>query len=388
MATFLLRASSDHRVKVVLLVIALWVCTAPLARGTRPEAPSQTAVALVALLDTYYEGRHDDAVGAAAKLKDLGPLRLQFVQQTSGWISSDPARAEARRAAVAGFVVELAAARLEDDWGRLSDLIEWTCAQVLRAGGPPTEFERRWHMATTALAGRARTRVWLLGPYARLPHQKPRQPQKDDPPSPRHLMHAIERFPDDPHFQLARVMAWMWSRDAEPIRNLRSDWRENLARWAPERSPQLDAIPQFEALTRVPEVAAEAWIRTGMIYVTVSDHAAAIKAFQAAQPLARTPQLKYLSHFLAGRAFEARQQPDDAVTQYRRALDIVPGAESATIALASLQFLRGESESSIAMINDVFGKTVTATDPGRLAGYGSYLHWPDIKSAMRAELTK
>jgi tetratricopeptide (TPR) repeat protein len=353
-----------------------------------PVASQTGAIDVIALLDSYAAGQYDQAVVRAAAAKDLGPLRLQFVQQTAGWIAADPANAEARRAAVAAFIVELAAARLEDDWGRLSDLIEWTCAQILRVSAP-TEFERRWHMATTALAGRARTRLWLLGPYARLPHQKPlkRPPSKDDPPSPRHLMHAIERFPDDPHFQLARVTAWLWGRDGEPARNMRRDWKENAARWAPSRPPQLEAIQAFEPLTRVPEVAAEAWIRTGLIHVTVSDHAAALKAFQAAQPVSHTSPLKYLSHFLAARSLEALQRPDDAAGQYRRALDVLPGAESAAIALSSLLFVRGESDIAIAMISDVFGKTVT-TDPGRLIGYGFYLHWPDIKNAMRAELKK
>ncbi len=90
------------------------------------------AVDLTALLDTYYQGRYDEAVAKAAALPELGPLRLQFVQGTPAWINADPANAEKRRAAVAGFVVELAGARLETDWGRLSDLIEWTCAQLLR----------------------------------------------------------------------------------------------------------------------------------------------------------------------------------------------------------------------------------------------------------------
>lgn len=347
-----------------------------------------SGVNLIALLDIYAAGRHDEAIARAAALKDLGPLRLQFVQQTPVWIAGDPAKAEARRAAVAGFVVELAGARLEDDWGRLSDLIEWTCAQILRSAGPPTEFERRWHMATTALAGRARVRLWLLGPYARLPHQKPlnRPPSKDDPPSPLHLMHAIERFPDDPQFQLARVVAWTWGRDDEPVRNVRR--REDEYRPRGYRPAQLEAITAFEPLTRVPEVAAEAWIRTGLIDVTVSDHAAALKAFEAALPLARTPQLKYLAHFLAGRSHEVLQQPDEAIAQYRRALDVVPSAESATIALASLQFLRGDSEPSIAMIEKRFAATDPSTDPGRLTGYGAYLHWPEITAAMRAELKK
>ena len=343
---------------------------------------------LLGLLETYRQGRHDEAIAKAATLPDLAPLRLQFVQQTAAWIAADPADSERRRAAVAGFVVELAAARLEDDWGRLSDLIEWTCTQILRNAGPPTAFERRWHLATTALAGRARVRVWLLGPYARLPHQKPlkRVPQKDDPPSPLHLMHAIERFPDDPEFQLARVIAWTWGRDSEPMRNMRQEWRDNVNRWQPSRAPQLEAITAFEPLIAMPSIAAEAHIRTGLIHVTVGDHAAALQSFEAAQPIATTTPLRYLSHFLAGRALEALQRQDEAIAQYRRSLDIVPNAESATVALASLQFVRGEAEPAIAMINNTFAVSATTTDPGRLVGYGFYLHWPEIKAAMRAEL--
>jgi tetratricopeptide (TPR) repeat protein len=345
-------------------------------------------VNLAGLLDTYYQGDYDEAIRQGAALPDLGPLRLQFVQGTPAWIAADPAQVEQRRAAVAGFVVELTAARLESDWGRLADLIEWTCAQLLRANGPPTAFERTWHMATTALAGRARGRLWLLGYLPRLPHQKPlkREPQKDDPPSPVHLMHAIERFPEDPHFQLARVVAWTWGRDSEPMRNMRADWQRNIDRWAPARAPQLEAMTALEPLRAVPAVAAEAWIRTGIVQVTVGDHAAALNAFEKARPLAATTPLKYLSHFLAARSLEMLHRQDEAIAAYKNALEIVPLAESATVALASLQFLRSDEDGAAALIDTTFAKTSTTTDPGRLTGYGFYLHWPDIKAAMRAEL--
>jgi tetratricopeptide (TPR) repeat protein len=364
----------------MLLVAALCACAVPVARG------QDQPVNLTVLLDTYSQGRYDEAIARAAALPELGPLRLQFVQGTPAWINADPPNAEKRRAAVAGFVVELAGARLESDWGRLSDLIEWTCAQLLRAS-PPTSFERSWHMATTALAGRARGRVWLLGPYARLGHQKPlkRVPQKDDPPSPLHLMHAIERFPDDPQFQLARVVAWTWGRDSEPIRNLRRDLSDRMRTTRPA---QLEAVAALEPLLAVPAVAAEAWIRTGLVHVTVGDHLAALNAFAAARPIAATTPLKYLSHFLAARSLEALNRHDEAIAQYQFALDILPLAESATVALASLQFLRGEHDASVALIDRTFAKTSRATDPGRLTGYGFYLHWPEIKAAMRAELKK
>src|SRR5918995_392155 len=97
------------------VLAAVAVCTLAISSG---EAQVRS-VNLISLLETYAAGKHDDAIAQAAALKDLGPLRLQFVQQTPGWISNNPDR----RAAVAGFVVELAGARLEDDWGRLSDLI-------------------------------------------------------------------------------------------------------------------------------------------------------------------------------------------------------------------------------------------------------------------------
>jgi tetratricopeptide (TPR) repeat protein len=343
---------------------------------------------LAAILDTYFQGQHDAAVASAAALPDLGPLRLRFVQDAPQWANADPARAEARRAAAAAFIVELAAARLETDWGRLSDLIEYTCAQVLRASGPPTSFERSWHMATTALAGRARARLWMLGEYARLPHQKPvkRPPSKEPNAPPAHLMHALERFPDDPQFQLARVIAWTWGRDQEPIRNTRprerDDFRQGMS------SLQEDALTALEPLTSVPAIAPEALIRAGLVHVSAGNHGGALHAFERAQPLASETPLKYLAHFLTGRALEALDRHDEAVGQYRRALDIVPGAESAVVALASLQFLHNDREAAVALIDQTFAKPAATTDPGRMTGYGYFLRWPAIKAAMRAELER
>lgn len=345
-------------------------------------------VDLAGLLDTYYRGNYDEAVARTAALPDLGPLRVRFVQDTPAWISADPAQIASRREAVAAFLLEVTAARIESDWGRLSDLIEWTCAQVLRAG-PPTEFERRWHAATTALAGRARARLWLLGPYARLPHQKPirRAPQKDDPPSPQHLLHALERFPDDPHFQLARIVAWTWGRDSEPMRNLRREWADNIQRRA-TRPAQLEAITALQPLLGIRAVAAEAHLRAGLVLVTVADHAAALRSFEAAQPLADTVPVQFLAHFLAARSLEILQRPDEAIGQYRLALAIVPDAESAAIALASLLFSQGEADAPRALIDSRFAGPAAKIDPGRLIGYGSYLQWPSIKAALREAMAK
>jgi tetratricopeptide (TPR) repeat protein len=352
------------------------------------DAASQPAtIDVKALFDMYLRGQRDEAVAKAAAIPDLGPFRLRYVQDTPVWVNAEPAQTELRRAAAAAFLLELTAARLESDWGRFADLIEWTCVQ-LRTTAKPTEFERTWHAASHALAGRARARQWLLGLTPRLAHQKPAPEPKLQPnerPPATHLMHALERFPDDPHFQLSRVVAWTWGRDGEPIRNVRprdDDDRPRVVR----RAPQLEAIVALEPLTKVPEVAVEAWIRIGLVQFTANDFAAALRAFETAQPIATDAAMKYLAYFNAGRALEKLQRMDDAIRAYQQALAIVPDAESATVALTSLQFMRDEREAAVSAIDRVFNRKPGAPDPGRLLGYGSFIRWQDSKTAMRAAL--
>src|SRR5687767_1885274 len=111
MATFHEAGSSDQRMR--LFAIAAVICAGTVL-GLRAqagalgadlsavalaevEASAKAAVDLTALLDSYYQGRHDEAVAKAAALPELGPLRLQFVQGTPAWINADPANAEKRR---------------------------------------------------------------------------------------------------------------------------------------------------------------------------------------------------------------------------------------------------------------------------------------------------
>ena len=150
----------------------------------------------------------------------------------------------------------------------------------------------------------------------------------------------------------------------------------------------MEAVTALEPLTAVPAVAAEAWIRTGLVHMTTGNHVAALRAYEAAQPIATDPALKYLAHFLAGRSLEALDRHDEAIAQYKRALEIVPAAESAVVALSSLQFLHNERDASVSLIDRTFAAPATTTDPGRLIGYGYFMHWPAIKAAMRAEVPR
>jgi tetratricopeptide (TPR) repeat protein len=334
------------------------------------------------LLTAYAEGRYEESVSSAAAVEDLGPIRLQFVQEVPGWIGSEPEVAERKRAFAAAFLLELAHARLESDWRRLIDLVEWTCVQ-LRAGVDP-EFERSWYRASVALASRARERTWLLGDYPLLPRQRP--PGRIPPvknPSPAHLMHALDRFPDDAHLRLARIVAWTWGRDAEPLRNA-----GDVPAVSPRRrATVVDAISELRALGGDPEVGAEARMRIGQLQLSMADHAAALASFELAQS-SDAPVIRYLAHFLAGRTLEALSRPDAARHQYEEALRVVPDAESAAVALASLQFVQDDRAAAVARFEKAFASPVKQDDPGRLVGYGNFVHWPELRDQMRARLRR
>jgi tetratricopeptide (TPR) repeat protein len=362
------------------------IVMAVIAAVAAPRAQGQPPLDVIGLIDTYAQGRHDEAVSKAAALPDLGRLRLRFVQDTPVWIASDPGRSAARSAAAAAFVLEVAAARLESDWGRFSDLIEWTCVTLRK--GPPSEFERAWHRASHALAGRGRARQWMLGEFAVLPHQKPSKAPPSDPKHPpaRHLMHALERFPEDPQFQLSRIVAWTWGRDGEPTRNLQP--RDNDRPIVRRRlAPQLEAVIALEPLTEVTDVAGEAFVRIGVMQFVVRNFEAALRANERAQAVATEPALRFIAFVNAGRALEALQRPDEAARAYQQALAIVPDAESATIALTSLQFMGAERDAAVATIDRVFNRRPGPADPGRLIGYGSYLRWDALKASMRTALS-
>jgi tetratricopeptide (TPR) repeat protein len=347
-----------------LIALAVFVCVPVRAQNRGPD--------LRPLLDAYLHRDFDAAVAKAAAITDLGPFRLRFVQDTPAWINADSSQVTQRTNAAAAFLLEVTAARLESDWGRFADLIEWTCVQLRAA--PPSAFERAWHGASHALAGRARARRWLLGATEPVP--------KGQVPPPAHLLHAVERFPDDPGFQLSRAVAESWGRDGEPMRNTGDDPPAS-GRMSRTRAQTLAG---FEALFSIDAIAPEAHLHAGMMRFAARDYAAALREFETASSATDTP-ITYIAHLNAGRALEALSRPDYAMREYQRALEIVPNAESATIALASLQFMRDDREPALAELDHVFNHTPGAPDPGRLFGYGSFFRWSALKANLRLALS-
>ena len=100
------------------------------------------------------------------------------------------------------------------------------------------------------------------------------------------------------------------------------------------------------------------------MHFTAGDFESALRAFESAQPIATSTSMQYLAHFNAGRALEGLQRIDDAMRAYQRALAIMPDAESATVALTSLQFMRDDREAAVSAIDRVFNRKPGAARSG------------------------
>ncbi len=200
-------------------------CRRPACRlARRVYAAQSSGLDLVGMLNAYEQGRYDEAVAKRPPCQTSAPFRLRFVQDSPVWVNADPARSDRRSGVAAAFLLEVAAARLESDWGRFSDLIEWTCVQ-LRATAHADGVRARV-ACRVARAGRACARARLAARPLSAPAASEAGRRTSDEGERAAAGDALDAraraFPDDPQFQLSRVVAWTWGRDGEPIRNVRA----------------------------------------------------------------------------------------------------------------------------------------------------------------------
>jgi tetratricopeptide (TPR) repeat protein len=273
------------------------------------------------------------------------------------------------------FALELAAAHLESDWGALRFAVEWACA-LLRKGRPSAP-ERVWHLAVVALAGGARDDrllIWLP------PHSSTDPMIRHRYTSFVHADHAARRFPNEIRFQVADAFANELPGFHEPKRDA-PGWISQQQR---ERGEA--AIGRWKRFVDDPAVGAEAHLRIGHIYYCLANPRAAAVHYQSALQASRDPYVRYLAHFFIARMFEASGRPQDAAAAYRQALDVLPGVQSATMALAAATFLDQKPSGAYALMSAVFDGRPRPPDPWRLYDYGDYRLWPDLIARLRAAI--
>jgi tetratricopeptide (TPR) repeat protein len=337
-----------------------------------------------ALLDKYASGQFDEAlkpVTSATRAQAL-TLRTALVSTGHRWIHAKPDDLGHRILAAAGFALEFEAIRAEKgEWDLVEHCtgrcgIEWACT-ILRARGDADEAERAWHRASFALAGGVRDWSFLLTPLTA--------------PSPRtrvsgHAMHALARLPDDPHARLARAVAAA-SRNivAEEMDGPGVEPRASqVSRIVPSnpyvaglvasrtQTSLVYAQQQFIALLDDRVVGPEARMRLGYLLWRAGQHDQALVAELGAADATTDPNLRYLAYFIAGLTTQSSGRLDEAEAHYSKALVARPNSQSATIALAALQFLRGDAGAAYDAIEASRAERPRDDDPWRLFLYGDY----------------
>jgi hypothetical protein len=388
---------------VLLIVPAFMAATTP-----APDLP--------ALLDAYASGDHGTALVPLDRLKrdEIIEFRKQLVgaverpDRSAGaaWIAQDPA-AQARRALVAAaFALEAEVGFAERGYWSASGgdpscpgrcVVEWACTQ-LRARGAPDEAERVWMLATVALAGGVRNWTFLLSPITA---PQPRTRVQG------HVIHALERFPDEPRLRLARAMAIasrhlvMEEMDAPragertgPVRPRFEPAGANPSRIVVTPSivgieellrPSSEyAKQELAALAADSTVGAEARMRLAYLHLQSGAYESAGTEAAAAASTSADADLRYLAHFIAGQAAQTRGELSSAESHYRSALAARPRAQSATLALAALVHSRGDANAAYDLVaGSQAAPSPAASDPWRGFMYGDFPRLPMLIAELR-----
>ncbi|MFI5177150.1 MAG: hypothetical protein ACHQO8_01215 [Vicinamibacterales bacterium] len=337
------------------------------ASGLAYRAPAQPATT-VALLDRYERGDYQAAMIELTQVADVGAIVKDLQKFGPTWTEAlGPAQLHHRRLVAASFALEAAAPHF---WPQEVDpLIEWGC-QLLRRNPEHDEAERAWFLASAAVYSRARDDGRLAtkaGSGAALGQWTPPAARPAN-----HMVHAQLAWPGEARLKLASAMVLAVAADTEPARDvpwvptsmLSKDSEEGLRRARAAR-----AIQAFAALVDVPSVGAEARVHMGYLQFTLNDVTASLESFAHAYD-SNDPFVSYLARFLSGRALDRLGRRDDANAMYRMALQLIPGAQSASAALSANLFLAGHPDEAYAIAQGGLSAQPRPDDPWHEFGYG------------------
>jgi tetratricopeptide (TPR) repeat protein len=329
------------------VVLGLLLLTA----ASSAQAPQRTGgaseLSIAELLDRYRSGAFDAAVKELSTVGDSAAFRAAYIAAADAWIARDSTDIPNRRLVATAFAAELAHARLAYDSPTLMVLLDWARKEWHK--GPPSAVERVWTRAAVALIGRGGDRLTVGG-------------GGDDSlrKSESFLEWAAKRFPDDAQIRFALRRTQM-----------------------PPPRPQ-----NFKPFTEDPD--GGPIVLLDIAYKTFMEGGnaeAARRLAEQARTRSAEPWTRYLAHFIAGFSYEHEKRYQDAVREYAAALEAVPHAQSASIALAQLLLRDNQADAAFDLITRSMTERLDGDDPWRLFAYGAYVRWPvliaDVRKAIR-----
>lgn len=319
-----------------------------------PLAPARVAAQntwVLEWLQEYASGRQTEVVARFRTVSSLRQLQDDLDKLAPKWLEAKGADAELHRRAIVAFAIEAAFARI-DQGPQASKLAEWACRQV-RRHTKADEFDHRAHLATFAILAGA------VDPDALESH----------------VTHVKFQFPAEPRLALERGIA-------QELRGapFYAPGKELPADIVKHRE---DAAAAYTAAARVETVRPEALLRLGRVDLDLGKNDEALTALAGIEPGATDPDVIYLARVFRGQALERLGKIDEARQSYTRALDVRPDAQTASIALAALDFRHGDRAAADQAVRRLLSRTTQPDDPWWEYWPGDYRLGPDLMRAMR-----
>ena len=151
------------------------------------------------------------------------------------------------------------------------------------------------------------------------------------------------------------------------------------------RSRMRTAISVLEDLANAEEIRAEVLLRLGFLHMRLQRTEIAMEQFEEVVTLTDDPFILYIARLLTGIGHERLGDRANAVVAYRAALEAMPRAQAASLALASLLFLGGEREEAAEVVDAAIG-IAAAEDPWRTYQTGDYRFWKERIEALKQVL--
>jgi tetratricopeptide (TPR) repeat protein len=340
------RLRMSRRSRVVAAVVGVVGATIL----ARPPTVSAQSPWVMDWLREYAAGGH---AAVAQRLASVGSLKLlqdDLDKLAPAWLAAPGVSPDRQRRAIAAFALEAALGRL-DQRDAAAKLLEWGCRQV-RRNPKPDEFDRRWHLAAIALFEGA------LAPDALEAH----------------LVHARFQFPNEPRFALVRGVA-------EEQRTLPAvSGKASAAEIAKHNE---EAARRYDAAAAVPSLSAEANLRLGHVQLELGHPDRALEHLDQVEPKTEDGDLVYLTRLFRGLALDRLGRADDARAAYGAALTLLPGAQSAMVALAALLVRQGQHEPAEQLVTDMLTREPSPYDPWWRYWPGDYRMVDGLIAAMR-----
>ena len=321
---------------------------APIAKPADPASPPTVAIPprrttpadVTALADLFDRGNAAAFQRALSDQRDLPNVLRGFRQSDSPWPD------HRRRTAV--FALELAVAGLRSDNRDARDEAGRVLAEYhvrVREPAGADEFECWWFVAEAAA---------LEGTF--IPEN-----------AMQFIPRALQRCPANGRLRLAHAMVseQLWLR----------------GRTVPGQDAEI--VARYDEAMKFPDIQVEARVRGARFLYALGQFD---RALTLLDPLVVPPgdlEMRYCALLVRGQVLRASGRLDDAAAAYRSALEAWPGAQSARVALMTLQVSRGNRAEAAALAEAIQTAPPDQYDPWWTYWLGNYRVYPAIVARLR-----